>query len=54
MPCVSELSVLPPGEGSSVDESKMQTDGFTGRDSWEVAAMGRPVLSCTLGSLRLG
>jgi len=43
-PCVSELSVLPPDEQSSVEGSKMQKDGFTGRDSWEVAVVNRPFL----------
>ena len=43
-PCVSELSVLPPEEESSVEGPEMQKDGFTGRDSWEVAAVNRPVL----------
>ena len=42
--CVSELSVLPPDEESSVEGPKMQKDGFTGRDSWEIAAVDRPVL----------
>jgi len=40
----SELSVLPLGEVASVGGPKMQKDGFPGRDSWEVAALGRPVL----------
>jgi len=26
----------------------MQKDGFPGRDSWEIAARGRPSLGCTL------
>ena len=34
--------------------AEMQKDGFTARDSWEVAAVDRPSLWCTLGSLRLG
>jgi len=40
----SELFVLPLGEMSSVVGPKMQKDGFPGRDSWEVAALGRRVL----------
>jgi len=40
----SELSVLPLGEVASVGGPKIQKDGFTGRDSWEVAALGRPVV----------
>ena len=43
-PCVSELSVLPPDEESSVEGPTMQKDGFPGRDSWEVAAVDRPFL----------
>jgi len=40
----SELSVLPLGEVASVGGLKMQKDGFSGRDSWEVAALDHPVL----------
>jgi len=40
----SELSVLPLGEVVFVGGPKMKKDGFPGRDSWDVAALGRPVL----------
>jgi len=40
----SELSVLPLVEVSLSGGPEDAKDGFTGRDSWEVAALGRPVL----------
>jgi len=39
----TSLSVLPPMR-RSLWGAEMQKDGFTGRDSWEVAAVDRPSL----------
>ena len=46
-PFLKELSVPEQNQWSRADP-KVQKDGFPGRDSWEIAARGRPSLGCTL------